>query len=88
MREACRWLDEIEPGLGDKLIAELNRVVTAISEYPGMYEQVHRDCRRAVLRTFDYALMYRTRGELVEVLGLMHCRLDPTVAAARSAPGI
>lgn len=54
-----------------------------IGENPEMYETAYRDCRRAVLRRVDYVLAYRVFADRIEVLGLLHCRLDPTIAAKR-----
>lgn len=84
VRVACRWLDDVRPSLGDELLAELDRLVASISQNPKMYETAYRGCRRAVLRRFDYVLAYRVLSDRIEVLGLLHCRLDPAIAAKRS----
>lgn len=84
VRAARHWLDDVRPGLGDQLLAELDRLAMTISENPDMYEPTYRGCRRAVLRRFDYVLAYRVLSDRIEVLGLLHCRLDPAIAAKRS----
>lgn len=85
VRVACHWLDDVRPGLGDELFEEIDRLTVAISENPEMYETSYRNCRRAVLRRFDYVLAYRVQVDRIEVLGLLHCRLDPAIAARRSS---
>lgn len=79
VRVARHWLDEVRPGLGDQLLAEIDRLVTTIHANPEMYEMSYRNCRRAVLRRCDCVLADR-----IEVLSLLHCRLDPAIAAKRS----
>jgi len=85
---ACHWLEEVQPGLGERMLDELDRLASLVRQNPEMYElfsgtQSFGACRRAVLRTFDYALVYRVLPEAIEVLGLLHCRLDPVAAASR-----
>lgn len=85
VRVACLWLDDVRPGLGDELLAEIDRLAVAIGENQEMYETAYRGCRRAVLRRFDYVLAYRVQADRIEVLGLLHCRLDPMIATERSS---
>lgn len=85
---ACLWLEEVQPGLGERLLDELDRLANRVRQNPEMYERFSGTrssgfCRRVVLRTFDYALVYRVLPESIEVLGLLHCRLDPAIAASR-----
>lgn len=87
VRVACRWLDDVQPALGDELISELHRIAQLISQHPDMYERVGRGCRRAVLRRYDYAIVYRVRNSQIEILGMLHCRLDPSIVAARLQSG-
>jgi hypothetical protein len=81
---ACHWLDGVRFGLGDEFLADIDRLAAAISQNPATYETAYRNCRRAVLRRFDYVLAYRVLADRIEVLGLLHCRLDPAIAANRS----
>lgn len=84
VRAACHWLDEVRPGLGNQLLTELDPLVMTVSEKPEVYDTATRGCRRAVLRKFDYILAYRVLADRIEVLGLLHCRLDSAIAANRS----
>ncbi len=85
VRIAYRWLEQIRSGLGREFVYELDRLGNQIRRYPEMYERVRGDCRRAVLKKFDYAMAYRIRPYGIEVVGVLHCRLDPAIAAARAA---
>ncbi len=83
LREACHWLEGVEPGLSARLLDELDNHAKAIVRYPEMYERCSPVCRRVVLRTFDYALVYRISSGTIEVVALLHCRLDPMIAALK-----
>lgn len=84
VRAAYRWLEEVRPGLGRAFVEELNRLTARIGHHPAMYQRFRGECRRAVLSRFDYAIVYRVLDDAVQVVGVLHCRLDPAVAADRT----
>jgi plasmid stabilization system protein ParE len=82
---ARRWLEQVRPGLASALMAELDRVVERIAENPELYQRFRGECRRAVLRKFDYAMVYRVLPDRIQVVAVLHCRLDPALAVDRVA---
>jgi plasmid stabilization system protein ParE len=52
--------------------------------HPAKYPVIHRDTRRALLRRFPYAILYRVYGEVVVVVACMHGRRDPRRWASRT----
>jgi len=84
VREACLWLEEVQPGLGDQFLDELDRLAGLVCCNPKMHERFSGVSRRVVLRKFDYAMVYRILPGFVQVIGVLHCRLDPQVAASRT----
>lgn len=52
------------PGLGDEFLVEAGRTVDAVVAFPEAYPVVHRDVRRALIRSFPYGLLYRILDEL------------------------
>jgi plasmid stabilization system protein ParE len=47
VREAYRWYNEQLPGLGQELLAELDREFASLLASPEVHAKVHRDLRRA-----------------------------------------
>lgn len=84
IRAAYHWLEEVRPGLGRAFVEELDRLTVRIGHHPAMYQRFRGECRRAVLSRFDYAIVYRVLDDAVQVVGMLHCRLDPVVAADRT----
>lgn len=80
---ATHWLEEVRPGLAATLRAEIDRIVEQAAQFPDSYAAYRGSCRRAVLTSLDYALLYRRRAGSIEIVGLMHCRVDPQRASGR-----
>ncbi len=80
---ACRWLEEVQSGLSEQLLDELDRLAGLVCHTPKMYERFSGDCRRVVLKKFDYTMVYRILPDRIQVIGVFHCRLDPMVATSR-----
>lgn len=74
---ACTWLDEQQPGLGDRLIAEVRQTIERIQRMPLMYPVDHDDIRKATLPRFPYALRYAVLAELVLILAVSHHHRQP-----------
>lgn len=85
---AKRWLEEVAPALGVAFLEELGGMVQRLTENPQMYQPFGRDARRAVMRRFDYAVVYRVLPDRLQVVAVMHCRLDPAKSIVRSRAGV
>lgn len=81
------WLEDVRPGLGEEFLDELDRLADGIRENAALYQRFRGECRRAVFRNLDYALVYRVLPDCVEVVGVLHCRLNPMMALARTERG-
>lgn len=82
--DASRWMEGVRPGLGVALLEELDRLVEHVAHQPLMFQRFHGACRRAVLHRFDYAIVYRVLADRIDVVALLHCRLDPVLAIERA----
>lgn len=56
LREAYRWYEERQPGLGDAFRDEVEAALTNLKEHPEMHPRVDERVRRAALRRFPYGL--------------------------------
>lgn len=77
MQHAYRWYEERRPGLGEEFLSSLSACLQGICRRPEMYEKVHEDYRRALLRRFPYALFYEFTGGAVTVYCVFHTSQDP-----------
>lgn len=61
------------PGLGDRLWSEIQTAVELIATHPAIGEAVRRTkgaVRRVPLRHFPFFLIYRERGDFLEIVAL------------------
>lgn len=77
------WYESQRSGLGAQFRSEVSRVIDRLSESPLIYQIVHRDVRRAIVRRFPYLVWYRVVGEIVIVLACTYGGRDPEKIKAR-----
>ena len=61
--EAQVWYETQQPGLGAELRSEVSRVIDRLAATPLIYQIVHRDVRRAIVRRFPDLIWYRVAAE-------------------------
>jgi plasmid stabilization system protein ParE len=74
------------PGLGDRLWSDIQAVVDLIAKHPAIGEAVRRTkgaVRRVPLRHFPFFLIYRERGDFLEIVALAHSSRKPGYWRAR-----
>lgn len=81
LRQAAHWLEGVWPGLGYEFRDEVQTLLARIAEFPQRYQPYYRNHRRAMLRRFDYTVVYRIRADVVQVIAVQHCRLSPLIAS-------
>ena len=74
---ACTWLDEQQPGLGDRLTDEVRQTIERMQRMPLMYPIDHDDIRKATLPRFPYTLRYAVLAELILILAVSHHHREP-----------
>ena len=77
------WYESQQSGLGTEFRSEISRVIDRLSQHPFIYQIVHRDVRRAVVRRFPCLVWYRVMGESVIVLAYTYVGRDPKKVKAR-----
>ena|SRR5438477_13128538 len=84
LAEAVEWYEARSPGLGGRLIAEVDAAIGRISDSPHQFAVVHRSVRRALLRRFPYGLFFRERDSGVEIIACFHASRNPRRWKARA----
>jgi len=81
--EAQVWYETQQPGLGAEFRSEVSQVVDRLAATPLIYQIMHRDIRRAIVRRFPYLIWYRVAAETVIVLACTYAGRDPERVKAR-----
>ena len=76
MRRRSGWNCK-EIGLGERFLEEVAQVRRLILEYPDAWHSLGPHLRRCHLKRFRYGLIYRVRGDVIEVIAVAHDRQKP-----------
>ena len=83
--EAITWYIDHAPVQAERLLDELNSMMTRVRESPKAFRTVHAEVRRAALRVFPYLVwfVFDEDADRVQVLAVTHHRRDPAAVRAR-----
>jgi plasmid stabilization system protein ParE len=81
--EAQVWYETQQTGLGTEFRSEISQVIDRLAATPLIYQFVHRDIRRAIVRRFPYLVWYRVAAETVIVLACTYAGRDLKRVTAR-----
>ena len=65
------------PGLGERFIAEVERIVEVLCDQPKIGQSVGEELRRILLARFPYSLIYSIEPERIWVIAVAHHRRRP-----------
>lgn len=80
---ARRWYRAVDEALVIRFEESVATVFERIVEQPRLFPVVHRDVRRALLKTFPYGVFFRSVGDDLVVVAVLHLRRDPRAARRR-----
>ena len=84
LEDAAGWYDGEQGGLAERFLDDVDRTFARVRERPVQFPTVAGGVRRALLHNFPYAIYFRTSGETVTVLAVLHLKRNPTVWRARA----
>lgn len=70
--DALRYADSQRPGLAAELLDDVEAAERAILERPNSFPEVHRGCRRVLLRRFSYAIVFRVEQDVTRIYAMAH----------------
>ncbi len=76
--EAAEYFERESPGLGAAFIAEVERCVAGIVEYPESGSVLVGAVRRRLVRRFPYSVLYSIKTDHIRVLAVIHAKRRPT----------
>jgi|LauGreDrversion4_2_1035121.scaffolds.fasta_scaffold1236145_1 toxin ParE2 len=77
LNEAALWLELQEAGLGERFLLEIAQARQLILEFPDAWHPMSKSLRRCHLKRFHYGLIYRIKGDVIEVVAVAHDRQKP-----------
>jgi plasmid stabilization system protein ParE len=80
---AERWYRERNEIASARFQRELDHVIELISERPRTGSPYSGDTRRVLLRRFPFFVVYRLRGDNVQIVAVAHARRRPGYWRAR-----
>ncbi len=83
--EAAIWLEQQEAGLGERFLSEVAEARQMILAYPNAWQPMGASLRRCHLKRFRYGLIYRIRGEVIEIIAVAHDRQRPEYWRGRAS---
>ncbi|NOT82278.1 MAG: type II toxin-antitoxin system RelE/ParE family toxin [Gallionella sp.] len=75
--EAREWYELQSLGLGEEFVAAMGLQLKRLEQAPLLYAEVIPNVRRALLPRFPYGLFYTVRGNLIQVLAVLHDARHP-----------
>jgi toxin ParE1/3/4 len=90
LRAAISWYERERPGLGDEFWAEVQETLALIDEHHEIGGRVARVrvrgiARRLLVRRFPYFVVYRNRGDFIEIVAIAHQSRRPGYWRSRGA---
>lgn len=77
IREAARWYEDREAGLGLRFIREIRTSLEHISQSPLRFPIVEEEVRRALLHKFPYSIYFVDEPEAVAIIAVLHQHRRP-----------
>ena len=77
IREAARWYEEREPGLGLRFLSEVRTSLQHIDDNPLIFPIIEEDVRRALLHKFPYAIYFVNDSEAIAIIAVLHQHRRP-----------
>jgi plasmid stabilization system protein ParE len=83
LQEAALYLEAEEAGLGMRFLDAVSAARKQILAAPLAWHPLGQGLRRCHLKRFRYGLIYRIRGQVIEIIAVAHDSRRPGYWAAR-----
>ena len=77
--DAWNWYEDKQPGLGDRFLNEVDKVVRQIEKIPDRYPERKKKFREAKINIFPYLIIYQVSKEekIIAVSSVFHTSQNP-----------
>jgi plasmid stabilization system protein ParE len=83
IRDAFRWYDEQQAGLGARFVDAIGQRLAFIEQQALAITIVDHDIRRAVVSRFPYHIYFTVNGRHANILAVWHGRRDSSALTSR-----
>jgi plasmid stabilization system protein ParE len=77
IREAARWYETRQTGLGLRFVGEVRESLRRIADNPLRFPNVDKDVRRALLHKFPYSIYFVNEPEAAAIIAVLHQHRRP-----------
>ena len=77
IQDAYEWYEAQRIGLGNEFMLCLDATMHSIARNPLIYQVVHKNIRRGVLRRFPYCIFFLKEYNHIQVLAVFHAHRNP-----------
>lgn len=79
IRLAYQWYEAQRPGLGEDFALCLEAAFMSIQAHPMLYQTMHKEVRRILVRRFPYGVYYVVAADQITIIAVLHYRRNPQV---------
>jgi plasmid stabilization system protein ParE len=79
IREAAKWYNEQQPGLGLRFTAYVRNKINSIAANPLVYSVKYANIRAVVLDVFPYMVHFEVDGNIITILAVLHTSRKPLI---------
>ncbi len=76
--EAYQWYEDQLPGLGERLLEEVEDRLSDLEEHPQYYSFLSGNYRMALLHRFPFKIVFEIYGTIVVVYAIFHTSREDT----------
>ena len=92
LAEAAAWYDAHQPGLGSRLLDEVEHLLRALDSRPSAFPRLidtspEFELRRALLPRFPFGVVFLQLAEEIRVVAVAHASREPGYWLHRIVPG-
>ncbi len=77
LREAWTYYEGQQNGLGQKFILAFREESLRIEKNPLIFQKIYNDKRRAVIKQFNYNIIYQVEESIVRISAVIHGSRHP-----------
>jgi len=78
LTQAYLWYEKQVEGLGSEFLLCFDACIQNITRSPKIFQQVHKNIRRALIRRFPYGIFYIEQPDHIMIIAVFHASRNPS----------
>ena len=78
LTQAYLWYEKQVEGLGSEFLLCVDACIQNITRSPKIFQKVHKNIRRALIRRFPYGIFYIEQPDHIMIIAVFHASRDPS----------